>query len=236
MDEVNFDVGSLATFLHILPAQVAKLADRGKLPGRKVGGQWRFSSAEVHHWLERQIGISDGNELVQMEEILHASAPQTAEKPPLVRELLAQEAVAVPLNARTRGSAISEMTRLAAETGLLWDPEKMASAVRDREEMHPTVLDNGVALLHPRRPMSSILAEPLLALGITPRGIPFGGRGGALTDIFFLICSTDDRCHLQILARLSRVITTAGFLPAIRAAESAAAAHALIAEHDEELG
>ena len=112
----------------------------------------------------------------------------------------------------------------------------MASAVRAREEMHPTALDNGVALLHPRRPMSSILAEPLLALGMTPGGIPFGGPGGALTDIFFLICSTDDQGHLQTLARLSRLITSADFLPAIRAAESAAAVHAVITEHDEATG
>ena len=50
--------------------------------------------------------------------------------------------------------------------------------------MHSTALDNGVALLHPRRPMPAILAEAVLALGITPGGIPFGS-GGSLTDIFF---------------------------------------------------
>ena len=101
-------------------------------------------------------------------------------------ELLPVEAIALPLPCRTRGSVIQEMVKLAARTGLLWDAAKMTEAVRVREELHPTALDNGVALLHPRRPLASILAEPLLALGRTTQGIPFGGRGGALTDVFFL--------------------------------------------------
>ncbi len=103
----------------------------------------------------------------------------------------------------------------------------MAEAVRAREEMHSTALDNGIALLHPRRPMAGILAEAVLALGVTPRGIPFGS-GGSLTDLFFLICSTSDREHLRILARLSRVINDAEFLFAMRSAPDAIALRELI--------
>ena len=132
---------------------------------------------------------------------------------------------------RTRGSVIAEMTQLAARTGLLWDPGKMASAVRAREDMHSTALDNGVALLHPRRPMPAILAEAILALGVAPRGIPFGG-GGSLTNIFFLICSTTDHEHLRILARLSRIINDHEVLAAMRAAETAGALHRLIADRE----
>ena len=104
----------------------------------------------------------------------------------------------------------------------------MTEAVRVREELHPTALDNGVALLHPRRPLASILAEPLLALGRTTQGIPFGGRGGALTDVFFLICSTEDRGHLRILARLSRLIGDSAFMTELRNQPEPAAVRQLI--------
>src|SRR6185312_12467728 len=113
---------------------------------------------------------------------------------------------------------------LASRTHLLWDPAKMADAVRTREAMHSTALDNGVALLHPRRPMTSILAEAVLALGVTSGGIPFS-NDGQLTDIFFLICSTSEHEHLRILARLSRVINDGDFLAAIRFAPDATTAH-----------
>ena len=150
-------------------------------------------------------------------------------------DLLAPDAVAVPLQARTRGSVIEKMTELAMMTGLLWDAEKMADSIRERENLHPTALDNGVALLHPRRPQMSILAEPVLAFGRTFQGVPFGGARGGLTDVFFLICSTDDRGHLRVLARLSRLLNDPQFLPTLRELDDTSSAHAWIVDREAEL-
>lgn len=234
MPKTDFTVESLAKYLHLAPQQVARLADRDELPGRKVAGQWRFSRAEIHHWLERRIGASNEGELIEVEDVLDGAATQE-ETEISIGQMLPLGAIAAELGARTAGSVIRSMVALAAETGLLWDADKMIEAVRAREEMHPTALENGVALLHPRRPMGSILAGPLLALGRTGSGISFGGSGGALTDVFFLICSTDDRQHLRALARLSRVITAPGFLQALRQADHAEAIHALIVDTEENL-
>jgi len=196
-----------------------------------VAGEWRFSAAEIHHWLEDRIGLSDDEALAHMEGALDRASSEAHVEQVSVSGMLHPEAIEVPLNARTRGSVIVRMTELAAHAHLLWDPSKMAEAVRAREEMHSTALDNGVALLHPRRPMPSILAEAVLALGISPSGVPFGS-GGRLTDIFFLICSTSDHEHLRILARLSRVINDQNFLAQMRAAADAAALHQLIRDRE----
>jgi PTS system nitrogen regulatory IIA component len=221
----DFDIDGLAAFLHLAPAQVARLADRGKLPARKVGGAWRFSAAEIHHWLENRIGLSDEQELVEVEGVLDRASP-AEEEVPRIAALLPLEAMAVPLRARTRNSVITEMVDAAARTGWLWDPPKMVEAVRAREEMHPTALENGVALLHPRRPMSNILGQGFLAFGRTETGIPFGGSRGTLTDLFFLILSVEDRGHLRVLARLSRLINDMDFLSELRSAANVATAHA----------
>jgi PTS system nitrogen regulatory IIA component len=234
MPRTDFTIQTLACHLHLTPQQVSRLADRGQLPGRKVAGEWRFSRAEIHHWMERRIGVSDEGELVEVEEVLDRSATQE-EREILIGELMPIEAIAIPLAARTAGSVIRSMVELGARTGWLWDPEKMAEAVRSREEMHPTALENGVALLHPRRPMPTILGQPLITLGRTAAGISFGGSHGSLTDVFFLVCSTDDRGHLRTLARLSRVITVPGFLEALRDAPDAPTAHRLIVETETNL-
>jgi len=231
MAQDDFDVDRLAAFLHMMPAAVLKLAERGKLPGRRIGGEWRFSAAEIHHWLEERIGLSDEEGLQQMEGALERASVGAATEDVSISGLLKLDAIGVPLNARTRGSVIIKMTELAAETHLLWDAAKMAEAVRLREEMHTTALDNGVALLHPRRPMPAILAEAVLALGVTAGGIPFGSTG-SLTDIYFLICSTSDHEHLRILARLSRVINDQDFLAAVRAAPEAGALLRLVQERE----
>jgi nitrogen PTS system EIIA component len=234
MAQEDFDIDRLAAYLHMMPAAVLKLAERGKIPGRRVAGEWRFSAAEIHHWFEDRIGISDEQELLEMEVTLDRAPGQSQSEVVAIADLLQEEAIEAPLDARTRGAVISRMAELAARTHLLWDPEKMAEAVRAREEMHTTALDNGVALLHPRRPMPSILAEAVLALGITPRGIPFGG-GGSLTDIFFLICSTSEYEHLRVLARLSRVINNQDFLTKLRETDRARALHQLIRDRETEL-
>jgi PTS system nitrogen regulatory IIA component len=59
MADADFDVDRLAAYLHRMPADITRLAERGKLPGRRVGGAWRFSAAEIHHWMEDRIGLSD---------------------------------------------------------------------------------------------------------------------------------------------------------------------------------
>lgn len=234
MPEQFFDVDSLAVYLHMMPAQVTRLAERGKLPGRRVGGKWRFARPEIHHWLEERMGLSGDSELARMEGMLERSAEVDGNTRIRIADLLPVDAVAVPLAAKTRNRVIEQMTELASATGLLWDPGAMADAVRAREEMHTTALDIGVALLHPRRPMSNILSDPILALGILPNGVPFGGR--SLTDVFLLLCSTNDHEHLRILARISRLISDTALINELRAAPDAATVHALVAARDEELG
>jgi len=230
----DFDVSSLARYLHINPQKVVRLAERGKLPGRKVAGQWKFSRSEIHHWFEQHIGLSDEEGLVEVEDVLQRGVPVDQQEEISLVAMLPLEAIAVPLCARTRNSVIDSMVELAARTGWLWDAKAMADAVRAREDMHPTALENGVALLHPRRPMPQILAQAFLALGCTTTGIPFGGDA-PLTDVFFLICSLEDRGHLRTLARLSRVLTARGVLGALHQATDARTIQEMIAHIEQKL-
>lgn len=226
----DLDVSRLADYLHLSPDQVTKMAVRGRLPARKVSGQWRFNEAEIHHWLEELIGVSDQEELDKVQRVLDRAAGQPTDRP--IHELCTIDTIAVPLNARTRGSVIRSMSDLATRTGMLWDAPAMAEAVADREQMHPTALDCGVALMHPRRPQSSILSDSVVALAVCSSAIPFADAG-QLTDVFFLICSYDDPVHLRILAKLSRMIADGEMLTKLREAESAADAWYALKEAEE---
>jgi len=230
MSHSTLDFAQLVKYLHLHESKVKKLVDRGDIPGRKIKGEWQFSLPEINSWLEQRIGISKDDELADIENQFDQAAPNNSPQTVTIAQLMPLEAIAIPFLARTKESAIRSMTQLAVETGHLWDGEKMAEALRKREELHSTALDNGIAILHPRRPMPNILAETFLALGIAPSGIPFGGGFGNLTDIFFLLCSTDDQIHLRILARLSRILTAPNFLPTLRSCETPAAVLRLFAE------
>lgn len=229
MNNADFDIASLATYLHLTPQQVERLVNRGKLPGRRVGGEWRFPQAEIHHWMEERMGVMDDGELAQLEDSLAESSPHEHR----LFDLLSPEAIAIPLVARTRDSVIRAMVELSANLGLLWDQDKMAQAIRQREELQSTAMDCGVALLHPRRPQSTILGDSFVALGVTGGGIPFGGSRH-LTDVFFLIASMDDRTHLRSLARVSRLLSAPGFLEQLRES-NAREAYDLIMESERDL-
>ena len=228
MAKEDFDLASLATYLHVTPEQVKKMAERGKLPGRKIGGQWKFSQAEVHEWFEERIGLSDEQELNEVEKVLERHPSAASDEEIRISQLLDPVNIYIPFLARTKRSVIQRICDQTAATGKLWDPVKMAEALESREQLHPTALENGVALLHPRRPMGSILGDPFLALGITSSGIPFGGPRGCLTDIFFLIGSNSEPVHLRVLARLSRLLQQNELLDGLRSVDAANEAWSLI--------
>jgi PTS system nitrogen regulatory IIA component len=231
----DFDLDSLAAYLHLDPAKVRRMADRGKIPGRRVGGAWRFSRAEIHHWLEERILDSDADERARLETVLERDAGADEAEEATLDALLPVEAVAVPLAARTRASVISSMVELAAGTGWLWDPDRMIDAVRQREDLFPTAVEGGVALLHPRRPLGNILGRPFLAFGRTEAGIPFGDPSGGLTDLFFLILSVDDPGHLRALARLGRILGAPGLLDDLRDAEGPEETRRILVEREQRL-
>ncbi|MBL8829798.1 MAG: PTS sugar transporter subunit IIA [Planctomycetaceae bacterium] len=232
MSDGDFDLAGLADYLHLDLSIVSRLVERGKLPGRRVGGVWRFSRSEIHHWLENRIGESDAPELERIGGALERQVQSNEEPLLTLAQLLVPAAIEIPLTARTRNSVITSMVELAERTGWLWDPVAMAEAVRSREDMFSTALDNGVALLHPRRPMPMILAQPFLALGVNDSPIPFASSRGVMTDIFFLIQSMTDRGHLHTLARLSRLLSDPGFIDNLRHCPDPHAAHELVANRE----
>lgn len=229
----DFDLPALAKFLHLELSKVSRMAERGRIPGRRVGGEWKFSPAEIHHWMEQHIGSSDENELERLEGALQRADTNVECQEYSISELLLPEAIAIPLEARTKQSVIRSMTDLASGTGLMWDPERLQDALFQREEMFPTTMDGGIALLHPRRPLANVLAQPFLAFGRTLQPIPFGGDLGGMTDLFFLILSVDDTGHLRTLARLSRLLTQNDFLDELRATGDPQTVRDLIAEREQ---
>ena len=222
------DVAELARYLRRDAREVSKLASRGQIPGRKVGGDWRFTLAEINHWLETQLpGYS--------EEELRAFDPGPSEAEPLLTSLMPEACVAVPLAAGTKGSVLRELVKLAEQSWLVYDPDAILDAIQKREEMASTALEVGVAIPHPRRPMPLALGDSVVAFGRTASGVPFGDPRGGLTDLFFLVCCTDDQTHLRALARIARLILRPGFLDQLRAAETPGEARRVIEEAEGEL-
>ena len=234
MAEDDFGIESLAAYLHLDPAQVVRLAERGKLPGRKVGGQWRFAQPVIHHWLEERIGLSSDEELEQMEGVLRKAAGEMAAAVDRHRRLAAD-----PGDRHPAGSAYARLRdldvgrrggryRLAVGHG----QDGRGGARPRRHGPHGVGKWRGGLASAP-----TVAGDPgarFFGAGPHDEGHSVWRPRGVLTDLFFLVCSTNDREHLP-LARLSRLISDADLLDTLRHTPDAAAAHAAIVERETRL-
>jgi excisionase family DNA binding protein len=48
-------VKELARYLGVAEITVYRLVEKGELPGRKVGAQWRFSKEKIDEWLKQRV-------------------------------------------------------------------------------------------------------------------------------------------------------------------------------------
>lgn len=55
-NEVILTVQEVADYLRVAQSTVYRLAKEGKLPGRKIGGMWRFSRKELDRWVQKPSG------------------------------------------------------------------------------------------------------------------------------------------------------------------------------------
>jgi PTS system nitrogen regulatory IIA component len=226
------DLDQLASYLHRDVREVSKMASRGYLPGHKVGGQWRFASAEINYWIETQMPTYTEAELAALEAGTNRGQ---SENKPLVTALLSENTMAVPLAAATKASVLKELVGLAEQSWQVYDPALLLAAVKQREELGSTALSSGVAIPHPRRPSPAMLDEPVIAYARTLAGIPFGATHGGLSDIFFLVCCREQRTHLKVLARISRMMLQPGVLDDLRAAETVSQTLQILAATEQEL-
>jgi nitrogen PTS system EIIA component len=213
--------------------EIEKLVSRGRIPGRKVGGDWQFHHREITQWLEREMREYSDRELAVVEE-----SQRSAEVDPdiPVSSLLSLETVEVPLEGRTKRSVLETLVEAAGRTWQIWEPATVLSAVQDRESLFSTAMTGGVAFPHPRNPLPEVLGQEVIAFGRTSSGIPFGSPNRELTDLFFLVLCRNSRTHLQVLARLGRMVQQAGFLDALREAPDSESAYRVICREDENVG
>jgi len=195
----------VAAYLHMDLRDVIKLASRGQIPCRKVGQGYQFRKGQVDHWIEGHLHTLDKGRLEGIER--GVTAHHGVDHAELeVCPLIPPRGLAVPLTARTKTGVIRDLVGLAEAAGLVYNRQDLFEEILKREELCSTAIAGELALPHPRHPLPYDIAESFIIVGATPTGIVFGAEDGSLTRLFLLICCKDDRTHLHVLARLSRML------------------------------
>jgi PTS system fructose-specific IIC component len=107
------------------------------------------------------------------------------------------------LHARSKESALSELSRILAADGDVRDPNVLLDMIRRRESLGSTALGKGVAIPHGR---SIAAADTRVVFGIARRGIDFEAPDGEACKLFFLIVAPYEDPRHEYLPLLGKIV------------------------------
>lgn len=133
--------------------------------------------------------------------------------------LIPAAAVKLNMEASDKEEAFEELVDLLVQTGAITDREAAIGALRAREALGSTGIDNGIAVPHGKHASVSQLTG---ALGISRKGIQFGSADGKPAQIIFLLLARTDNPgpHIQALAEIAQLVQSQLFLKKALAAKT----------------
>lgn len=210
----------VAEYLRIEPIQVSRLVRQGDIPFSGTTDKPLFDRGEIDAWASRRILGMNGRRL--------ATYHSESERPAKggceifsVCDMISAERIVIGLPSKTKAAVLADVTKIADDAGLLYDPHDLLESLKAREALCSTGLGNGVAIIHPRHHDPYLATESFMLLARTLQPIHFGAPDGKPTDLFFVLVCQDDRHHLQSLTHLCLMFTQTPLLAELRAADSA---------------
>ncbi|QDV89464.1 PTS system fructose-specific EIIABC component [Phycisphaerae bacterium RAS2] len=146
-------------------------------------------------------------------------------------EHLTPALIKVPLVAKDKKSAIAEMVDVLVQGGITEARDTLLAAVMERENQRTTGIGLGFAIPHAK---TDAVKGLIIALGRTAQPIDFAAIDGKPVNLIALLVSPSNATsqHIQALARLSRMVTSASLLQKLLDAPDAQALYDLIAASD----
>ena len=190
----------LAEYVQLSERTIYRLLEQGEIPAVKVGGHWRFRKSAVDEWLDVRVQQMEAGQLDEaFRDDLELGSPR-------VGELLTTQNIFLNIPHRTKQDvlgALATLVNLPEEV----DRELLQARLLEREALCTTALPDGVAVPHtPRTRPRLLVNHDLIALARTRAPIEFGALDGKPTDLVVLVLARDERAHLILLAKVSRLV------------------------------
>lgn len=215
----------LAEYLQLSKRTIYRLVDSHKIPAVRVGGQWRFPKSAVDYWLDLRLREFDTPEL-------HAMEADAAGPPLALSEAVSEFNALVRLDAGPPAEVVRSFVA-AVQFSEPVDRELVVQRVLEREALCSTALPGGVAVLHTPRWMVRVLRErDVLAIGRLTAPIDFGALDGGRTDVLALVLARNERNHLVLLTKMTRLCQEEAFVVGLREARSGAEVVALVSQFE----
>lgn len=209
---MKLKLDEFAACLKIPLTTVERWMRQGKIPIRQVGDDFLFDEKILGKWAEKHhisLTLNESNK---------DEAPET-EKDAL-------------LSAMKRGGIFYDVSGDTVETVLknavsmlpdMPDHDKQEILVRmmEREELTSTGIGKGIAVPHPRSPISGSGVKAFISTCFLKNSVDFGAIDGKPVTVIFLLVCPSVKSHLYLLSRLSFCLRDNAFIQFLNSAPPA---------------
>jgi PTS system nitrogen regulatory IIA component len=210
MNHEIMTIEEVAEYLRVSERTVSDWAQKGQIPGGKLGTTWRFKRTDIENWVNNRLGMP-------------VAAP-VAPGAGLLQKVLLPDRV-IFLEGTGKEEALKQLSIALAASPLVHDAAGLEKAIFRREELMSTGIGFGVGVPHVR--LSSV-DDLVMALGITRE--PLTDYSSLDDEPVRIVCmvaagSTQHPHYIRALSAISSRLKDAAVRDALIVAPDAAAAY-----------
>ena len=178
----------VAEYVRVSERTVYEWAQKGEIPGGKLGTSWRFKRSEIERWIDSRLAGS--------------SSQPVAPAPVDLGHVLSKEHVLIG-DCMTKTEALDQLIDCMAETGVVRDRQELAEGIYRREALMSTGIGMGVAVPHIR--LSSVSSVTVAALGNRHPIHDYESLdGGPVRLVFMIVAGRDQHAlYIKLLSSIS---------------------------------
>lgn len=216
----------LAEYIKINEKTVLKMAQKGQLPGVKIGNQWRFHLSTIDAYLQNGIVKSSEQELDSLIKTAFTIIP--------LSRLIDSHLIILNSKAKTGDEILAELANIAYTVGLTFSKDNLFNELKKREDLLSTAIGNGIAFPHPRYPSPELFNELNIILLRSKGGINFGAPDAKPVHAFFMTCAPNEFIHIRLLAKISKLLHVPDFMKKFMQAENTEQVMQMLLKFDRE--
>lgn len=223
---MQLSIETVARALDLTVTTVERWIRQGRIPIQRLDGDAVFSRAALEKWaLAHHLTFALGSDetLPQTGAITDGLAP-------------AMQRGRVRHGIRGEDSA-AVLQSLVAGVDFLSDAVKaeLYAKLLEREQLASTGIGNGIAIPHPREPLSAPPDAPVITTCFADPPVPFGAIDDQPVFVFFLLISPTVKHHLHLLSRLSFCIRDPRFVDFLKGRPDAERLRSRVAEFEKQV-
>jgi PTS system nitrogen regulatory IIA component len=181
-------IEEVAEYIRVSERTVYDWAQKGELPGGKLGTTWRFKRADIEKWVNDRLAKG-------------AAAKASAKKSASASFVLTPERVVV-LNGASKNNVLERLVDILAESPFVKNRDALLKGILEREELMSTGIGFGVGVPHVR--IDSV-SDLVMAVAVCKQPInDYTSLDEAPVQIVCMLAARTDQ-HTQYIRTLSSI-------------------------------